>query len=238
MGSQALASGASTFALWAQNSAINAGTFATKGHSMATWASNAATWARGTATWAANFAQTKLTFSTIAGTGAAWAGATATWAKNAAQTASAFAANTAAVAQGRYATSAWGAAAANGSLVASFAPFLVTVGAAAAAVGALAVAWKQWEGLNAETGGLGITGLVGEMAKRGTLNPFEALDAHQNEKARAAAAAEQPQLASGGGRVDRSESVERVELVLPPGAKPRDPRAKGSALKLAPSGEF
>jgi TP901 family phage tail tape measure protein len=58
-----------------------------------------------------------------------------------------------------------------------------TAGAAALAVGGVMLAMDQAKKLAAETGGLGISGTVSEMWNRGTLNPFEAVDAFQNEKA-------------------------------------------------------
>lgn len=60
--------------------------------------------------------------------------------------------------------------------------------ALAAALLAVYAAWRQLEQFSAETGGLGVIGTVQEMYKQGTLNPFKAVDAYQNAKARAEAA--------------------------------------------------
>lgn len=76
------------------------------------------------------------------------------------------------------------AAGATATASASMLPMLATVVVLAAAVGALIAVWDQWNKLDKETEGLGVTGVIGEMWNRGTANPFAAVDAYQNEQAR------------------------------------------------------
>jgi TP901 family phage tail tape measure protein len=242
------AQGARTAGLYLMNAAINIGTFATTGFTTSTitstvagWASAAVTGARSLAMGGLNVATelaTTLIYAyrngTLLATAAQMAQTGILWLKNAAIAAGNAVMAVAAVAHGEFATSAIGAAAANGSLVASFAPFLVTVAAATAAVGALYAAWTQWKALNAETEGLGITGTVGQMIEQGTFDPFKAVDTFQNNQARSRAA--QPQLQSGANSTQRSESVERVDLrVHGPATVNRAP-APSSNLQITPSG--
>lgn len=83
----------------------------------------------------------------------------------------------------------WAAAAAAAGLDAGLAPLLLTLGAVAAAVGALVVLYQQLKSLSAETEGLGFTGTVSQMVKQGTLDPFKAVDTYQNQQARMRAGA-------------------------------------------------
>lgn len=69
-------------------------------------------------------------------------------------------------------------------LDASLAPILVTLGLMSVAIGSVIAAWVQLNKLKSETGGLGFTGIIKEMAQQGTLNPFKAVDEFQNRKAR------------------------------------------------------
>jgi TP901 family phage tail tape measure protein len=211
-------------ALWAQNAAIKIGTAATTKFTAATitgtissWASSVATWARTTATSAYNAVvriSTTLVAAwrtgTLLATASEWAQTVATTAKNMALRAGNVLLGIAAIANGDFAASALGAAAANGSMAASFAPFMVTVAAATAAIGALCAAWHQWKALNAETEGLGITGLASEMIKRGTFDPAKALDAYQNETARTRAEAS-----------DAGADAASAPVIIPPNASGR-----------------
>lgn len=61
--------------------------------------------------------------------------------------------------------------------------------AAGAAVAAIGAVYLANEDLKGATGGLGALDTIGEMWKRGTWDPFEAVDAYQNEKAKNAAMA-------------------------------------------------
>src|SRR5690606_12973686 len=54
-------------------------------------------------------------------------------------------------------------------------------GAAAAAIGGVALAWDQWQSLKKESGGLGFGGFIEKAWDMGTLNPFKVVDAHMNE---------------------------------------------------------
>ncbi len=68
---------------------------------------------------------------------------------------------------------------------AALGPLIVTLGAAAAAVGALYLAWDQYNKLDKDLEGSGgVTGTIGKMWDMGTWDPFEAHDAAMNEKAR------------------------------------------------------
>ena len=62
-------------------------------------------------------------------------------------------------------------------------------GAAAAAIGGIALAWDQWQSLQKESGGLGPLGFVKKAWELGTLDPAKIVDAHMSEQARAAAKA-------------------------------------------------
>lgn len=71
-----------------------------------------------------------------------------------------------------------------GAQALALAPLLITLAAAAAAVGALVLAWQQYNALDKDLAGSGgITGTVGKMWEMGTLDPFAAHDAVMNEKA-------------------------------------------------------
>jgi TP901 family phage tail tape measure protein len=254
------ATGARTAAQWLANAAINIGTFATTGFTgstvtstIATWASNAAMWARNAAVGAFNvvmgLAVTLVTAyrnGTLIATALEYAQAAATWVKNAAMTAGNVVLGIAAIAHGNFATTAIGAAAANGSLIASFAPFMVTVAAATAAVLALIAAWQQWKAFNAETEGLGVTGTIGEMISQGTLDPFEAVDNFQNRQAKARAAAAAPQGVSPQEGVTRAiqenNTTSRGEVTIKDTTGKakitQAPKGKGFGLTLQPSGGF
>lgn len=62
-------------------------------------------------------------------------------------------------------------------------------GAAAAAIGGIALAWDQWQSLQKESGGLGPLEFMKKAWDMGTLDPAKIVDAHMSEQARAAAKA-------------------------------------------------
>jgi hypothetical protein len=230
------------------NAAINIGTISTTRFTAGTVASTVAEWASAAATKAKNAAlfvyngvvgiATTLIAAYRAGTLASvaleYAQAAATWIKNAAVTASTVVLGIAAVAHGGYATSIFGAAAANGSFIASLAPFLVTLAAVTAAIAALTWAWKEWQALGAQ--GFEIGDLFsGDM--------FGSLDKRMNEKAKAEAAArasaggEQPTLA---GRDTTHTTNAEVTLKDETGRAKvtKKPKGPGLGLKVQPSGGF
>jgi TP901 family phage tail tape measure protein len=78
----------------------------------------------------------------------------------------------------------WASLPAIGAAAASVGALLAPIAAVTAAIGALVLAWKKWNDLDKDLEGSGgISGTVSAMAKRGTLDPFEAHDAVLNEKA-------------------------------------------------------
>lgn len=148
-------------------------------------------------------------------------------------------------------------AAANATLGASFLALVAPIAAVTAALGALWLAWDQASKLEAETGGLGVTGTIAEMWRRGTWNPFEAIDARANELARAEAGereteqrwrdaralAEVPEALrppsaeyeaalalARGGEAAKSETSVKVEFTnAPPGTRASVAEQRGSA---------
>jgi len=116
--------------------------------------------------------------------------------------------------------------AANVAAQASLAPLIVTLGAAAAAVGALIAVYNQWNKLSSETGGLGLTGIIKEMVKQGKLNPFEAVDSFQNDQARREAS-----LRTAGGTVNGGNTT--VNVTVPPGTPGQTATRVGQAAASA-----
>jgi hypothetical protein len=251
-------SGAASLAtarLWLWNAAVNIGTLGTKSFAAATVASTAASQAKAAAVWVKNTAVRAYTATTGIATAAIaayragtlgalvaeHAQAAATAVKTVAMKASSFATAVAATAHGSYATSAFGAAAANGSLAASFAPFLVTIAAVTAAIGAMYAAWTQWKSLNAETEGLGITGLASEMWKQGTFDPAEALNNYQNEQARGRAQMVTPQDRTAR-TIEETKSTTTAEVTIRDttgkAQVTKPPKGGGVGLRLAQSGAF
>lgn len=76
-----------------------------------------------------------------------------------------------------------GVGTAAGGAATGMSAFAVTVASAAAAVGALYLAFKQLQTLESETEGLGFVGLLKQMWKQGTLDPAEALKSYQDMEA-------------------------------------------------------
>jgi hypothetical protein len=119
-------------------------------------------------------------------------------------------------------TETWAATAASAAFNASMGTVLVTLGAVAAAAAAAYAAYSQLDKLKNETGGLGFTGIVDQMVKQGTINPFEAVDTYQNEQARAEAAgagtATVPLPAPAGGTTKITQTVApNIVVTVPPG---------------------
>lgn len=257
-----VATGASTAARWLWNVAVAIGQIATTEFTVATIASTIATAAGTVATWARQGAQAAYnlvvgaaatvtaayrlitsgaTFATIASTAA-------TWASNAAQGIynATIGAATKAVVLYKLATTA--SAGANAGLQASLLPIIATVAAATAAYLALKAAMDQIDKLKTDSNGLGITGLIAEMARRGTANPFAALDEYNNDRARqeseqATASSPPPSVSSsdGNGGVSPVGGYGELTVRAPPGVvtvtKPPS-GGFGINLKPTPSGGF
>lgn len=197
----------------------------------------------------------RSTYATIAGTIATKAGTIVQGASNAARALATFALaqwtlgrNAATVAENAGAAS---AAAANLAL----APLLVTLGAITAAVGALIVAWKQWESLQAAAGGHALEGVSAAVfGEGGTMGErfFNAVDQGMNRDARARAEQEQgakpgPLMASPEERIARSvnetksETRETAEVTIKDktGRADMTKKPKGKVpIKLERSGAF
>lgn len=100
-------------------------------------------------------------------------------------------------------------------------PLLVTLGAIAAAVGAVYAAWGQLNKLSNETGGLGFTGIVQQMVKQGTFNPFKAVDTYQNQQARAEARLPSASSSSAVTITDQRKTEINISGATSPGATAR-----------------
>jgi TP901 family phage tail tape measure protein len=252
-----------TAATWLYEAAIWAGQVGTAEFTaaailskLAQWASRAATvavtaatWLYEGAVWAVQLATTEFTAATVLAKIAQWASQAATWAANAAQTAYAVVVGVSSGALGLFTGAAWASVTAIGAQAAALAPFLITVGALAAAVLALYAAWNQWSKLDASLSGSGgISGTVGKMMSMGTLDPFKAHDAAMNEQAKQDAAwRDQPQIVSPQARA-ASESAEanasasvngEITVKAAPGAKATAKSKPSSVpLRVAQSGAF
>jgi len=219
-----VASWAVTAAKYAQAAATKLATLMTKrltlamiAHTLKTWLSTAATWAYQTAQLAANKVikaarglVKALMGIEIAATAKRWLSVTATWAQNTAQLAYNVTTRAAAKAMLAYKTAVMGAGAASAAASGGFLAVMIPLVAIAAAIGAIYLALKQIRSLEKETGGLGIVGTIGEMWKKGTLDPFKAVDAVMNERARAA---QRQREKSGGG----AKTASRKPAVQPTG---------------------
>jgi TP901 family phage tail tape measure protein len=240
---------------------------ATFGLKLAQMASSVATGIATAAQWAytgqinlATLAAGRQKIAEIASKVALWASTAATWLAQAASLAYSLAVGIATGGLGAFRVAALASGTAMGAQVAAMAPLLITLAAAAAAVGALVWAWKEYNGLDKDLAGSGgVSGTVGKMIEMGTWDPFKAHDAAQNEKARgkrneqdnrdrdrekqdrlqlvppherAAAAAAEATAAGAGGTVDG-----RIVVEQKPGTKATiKAKPKSMPLVLAPTG--
>jgi TP901 family phage tail tape measure protein len=184
---------------WLWNHAVTANAIAGGRALIATTALKIAQLASGAATAiaaAAQFAYTgKLNMSTLAAVRlkvaeiaskiALYASRAATIVATAAQTAYRLAVALTTGGLGAFRVAALASGTAIGAQAAAFAPLLITLAAAAAAVGALVLAWQQYNALDKDLAGSGgVSGTVGKMIEMGTWDPFKAHDAAMDEKAR------------------------------------------------------
>jgi TP901 family phage tail tape measure protein len=184
---------------WLWNHAVTANAIAGGRALIATTALKIAQLASGAATAiaaAAQFAYTgKLNMSTLAAVRlkvaeiaskiALYASRAATIVATAAQTAYRLAVALTTGGLGAFRVAALASGTAIGAQAAAFAPLLITLAAAAAAVGALVLAWQQYTALDKDLAGSGgVSGTVGKMIEMGTWDPFKAHDAAMDEKAR------------------------------------------------------
>lgn len=126
-------------------------------------------------------------------------------------------------------------AAANATLGASYTALLGPLAAVAAAVGAVALAYDQYQKLDSELGEVGVGGTIGSMLHRGTLDPFEAYDAAADDAARARAneRASKERVAgllnSGpGGPLSPQRRAGLLDGLVPPAMLADGPAASGS----------
>jgi TP901 family phage tail tape measure protein len=184
---------------WLWKAAVDAGTFAAIRQTVATGALKVAQLASRAATLIMTAAQLAYTGQLNLSTLASVRFKIAEMAARVVQLASRAATVVATVAQGAYtialATTTGGLAGfkaatlatvpAIGAQVVALAPLLITLGAVAAAVAGVVLAYKQLTALSDELAGSGgIFGTIGKMWEMGTFDPFEAHDAVMNEKAR------------------------------------------------------
>ena len=258
-----VATAAVTAATWLYNAALAVGELGTRRFTLSAIASKIAQVASGVATaavtaamWLYNAALVavdlvtgRLTVSTIAAKVAQLAAQAATWLANAAQTAYAVVVAASSGALGIFTAAAWASVTAIGAQATALAPFLVTVGALTAAVGALYAAWDQWNKLDKSLSGSGgISGTVGKMIDMGTFDPFKAHDAAMNEQARKDRDARnapqvvspQARAASEAAEANANASVSGEITVTPaPGAKASVTGKRSSVpLRVQPSGAF
>lgn len=267
-------------AVWLGNAAVTAYTFVTDGSAIATglltaanWAGRAAmiagtiaTGARNVMTWIAFAATTRFTLAQIASKVASVAATAVTWLWNTAQGAWVAVTSIATTTMAAYetatvsSTGATEAAAAATELAnLSMGTFLLTVGAAAAAVGALYLAYKQYQDLLGVSGGTaGIGAGIGSFLNGDGY--AKGVDDYQNTQARdeaegrgdytPATGGPAPQVAPpnpyaprpGGGAGDGSDSgggfYGEVTVRAAPGTSAAVTKAPGGGhkLNLAPSG--
>lgn len=259
----AIATGAVTAATWLYNAAITIGrigtarfTVAQVASTVAQWASRvaalavtAATWLYQAALFAVELVTGRVTIATVAAKVAQLGSQAATLLATAAQTAYAAVLSVSSGALGIFRTAALAASSAIAGQVAALGPFIITLGAAAAAVGALYAAWDQWTKLDKSLSGSGgIMGTVGKMIDMGTFDPFKAHDAAMNEQAkkdreerdRAQVVSPQARAAAETAEATANASVNGTITVAPaPGAKATvQTKTKAPQLKVAQSGAF
>ena len=250
-------------AQWAKTAAINIGRIAMTQYTWATVASSAKiaidtglTWLRQAAQWAWNAATGAGTTivraftagtilnsaKTVIDTGLTWARQVAQWAINAALGAGSLVTTAWAVATGQ-------ATAATIAAEASLLPFLVTLGAVAAAITSLIVLYKSFSDLLAQTGGwagLG-EGLKSLASGDGFFNGINAdMDRKAKEDAAKRNAAGGPQVVSPQDRTaaainqtTNTTTTNKSELVIKDQsgkASFTKPPPKGGGISLAPSG--
>jgi TP901 family phage tail tape measure protein len=185
-------------AAWLWNVAVRAGTAIANSSVVATAALRIAQLASSAATAigsAAQFAyEGKLNMSTLAAIRlkvaefasrvAQLASAAATVIVSAAQTAYALVLATSTGGLGAFRIAALASVPAIAAQTAALVPFVVSVGVAAAAVTALALAWQQFSALDKDLSGSGgVSGTIRKMREMHTWDPFKAHDAAMNEKA-------------------------------------------------------
>lgn len=170
-------------------------TFVSKTAAGTTWLAVVAQRAWTAALWFSNAANKGMTLSTIAST-------LATGFQNAAIIAVRIAATAynavmwlSAAAQAAFTGGAGAATTAVFGLNVALAPLLITLGAIAIAAGAAFAAVNEMNKLNAESGGLGITGIIKGMIETGKL-PSEVVDDHMNKAAAADAVNRENEAAS------------------------------------------
>lgn len=245
-------------AVKAGRSAVLANTIATVAATAKQWLCRAATIASTIAQWAytaplnvTRLSTIRLRIATVAATGAQWLSRAATWAATIAQTAYAAIVGGTSSALIAFRAAAFASVPAIAAQLSAMAPLLITIGAAAAAVGALVAVWRQYNALNKDLQGSGgITGTIGKMVEMGTFDPFKAHDAAMNEKAQAdRQARDNPQMISPGARAaseavaagaNGSTSVDgRIVVEAKPGTGAQvKAQPKNVRLDLQPSGAF
>lgn len=252
-----------TAATWLYNAALAASNFALKrcivsevasrvarvASRVATIAAAAAQRAYATVVGLSSLAVSGLTAREVASRVALLASRAATAAAGAAQAAYAAVVATTSGALASFRAAALASSPAIAAQVAALAPLIITLGAAAAAVGALIAAWNQYNALNKDLAGSGgVSGTVSKMLEMGTFDPFKAHDAVMNEKARERARErEQPQIVTPQQRA-ATESAEanaqanvdgKITVQAAPGTKASvSTKPRTVPLQLAPSGAF
>ena len=258
-----LATVAGTAASWLYNAAITAGRIGTTRFTVATVASKVAqlagqvvtaavtatTWLYHGAVSAVRLATTGFTVATVASRVAQLASQAATVIASVAQGVYAGVLGVSSGALGAFSVAAYASVTAIAAQAAALAPFIITIGAAAAAVAALALAWSQISKLSGELSGSGgIMGTIGKMAEMGTFDPFAAHDAAMNEQAaKDREARNAPQVVSPQARA-AAETAEatanasvngEITVKAAPGAKATAQSKSGSVpLRVQPSGGF
>lgn len=252
-----VATGASTAARWLWNAALAIGRLGTAEFTLAQIASTVATAAGTAATWLRTAAQTAWNvlvgvgttlmgaFSAITSgaTIATVAGTAATWLRTAAQTAYNVVVGLGSTALGAFRAATLASTVATIAQSAAFAPLLLTLGAIAAALGAVYLAWDQLNSLKKDTGGLGLTGTIGQMIEQGTWSPATAVDHYYDEQARADAAVSDTSTPSLSSREDYASGAGgygEITVRAEPGTKATVTKRPtgGFGISLPRSGEF
>lgn len=252
-----VATGASTAARWLWNAALAIGRLSTAEFTVATTASTVATAAGTAATWLRNAAQTAWNVAVGLGTDIATgfraitsgvtiatvAQTAAIWLRNAAQTAYNVVVGLGATALGAFRSATLASTIATIAQSAAFAPLLLTLGALAAALGAVYLAWDQLNSLKKDTGGLGLTGTIGQMIEQGTWDPAKAVSNYENQQAQADAAQSDNSTPSVSSREDYASGAGgygELTVRAEPGTKATVTKKPtgGYGISLPRSGEF